>query len=151
MRALSLIEPWASLVARGLKRFETRSWGTAYRGPIAIHASKSREAIDETGYVESLFKEAGVPVPPWWPRRAEDYPLGRIVAVTALEDCWRMTPEGIAARNRQEVAFGAWAEGRFAWALSAARALERPIPCRGALGVWVMPDDVRLEVEAQAA
>lgn len=151
MRAISLIEPWASLVAHGLKRFETRSWGTGYRGPMAIHASKSREAVAEPGYVEGLFEAAGLPVPALWPRRPEDYPLGRVVAVTALDGCWRMTPEGIAARSRQEAAFGAWSEGRFAWAFGAVRLLARPVPCRGALGVWVMPADVRLEVEAQAA
>lgn len=63
MRALSLLQPWASFVAHCLKEFETRSWGTGYRGPIAIHASKGREALDDPGYVESLFEEAGVPVP----------------------------------------------------------------------------------------
>lgn len=113
-RALSLLQPWTSLVAFGLKRFETRSWGTSYRGPIAIHASKSREALTEPGYVRGLFDAAGLPPPPSWPHRPEDYPLGRIVAVATLEECWRMTPERVAACSRQEAAFGAWSSGRFA-------------------------------------
>jgi len=40
VKALSLTQPWASLVALGFKRVETRSWGTIYRGPLAIHAAK---------------------------------------------------------------------------------------------------------------
>lgn len=151
MRALSLLEPWASLVAHRLKRFETRSWGTSYRGSIAIHASKGREAVAEPGYVEDLFEAAGLAVPDAWPCLPEGYPLGRVVAVATLEDCWRMTPERVAACARQEAAFGAWSAGRFAWVLGAVRLLARPVPCRGALGLWALPPEVRREVEAQAA
>jgi activating signal cointegrator 1 len=42
MKALSLWQPWASLVALGIKTIETRSWETKYRGPLAIHAAKKR-------------------------------------------------------------------------------------------------------------
>jgi hypothetical protein len=40
MKALTLTQPWATLVAIGAKRIETRSWSTSYRGPLAIHAAK---------------------------------------------------------------------------------------------------------------
>ena len=40
MKALTLTQPWASLVALGHKQIETRSWATRYRGPLAIHAAK---------------------------------------------------------------------------------------------------------------
>jgi hypothetical protein len=40
MKALTLIQPWATLVALGEKQIETRSWDTKYRGPLAIHAGK---------------------------------------------------------------------------------------------------------------
>jgi hypothetical protein len=40
VKALTLWQPWASLVALGVKSIETRSWSTSYRGPLAIHASK---------------------------------------------------------------------------------------------------------------
>lgn len=48
MRCLTLWQPWASLIAVGAKRFETRSWGTDWRGSLAIHASLkwSREQAD---------------------------------------------------------------------------------------------------------
>ncbi len=38
MKALSLKQPWAALVAIGVKKIETQSWGTSYRGSLAIHA-----------------------------------------------------------------------------------------------------------------
>lgn len=39
-KILTLSQPYASLVALGAKRIETRSWRTSYRGPLAIHAAK---------------------------------------------------------------------------------------------------------------
>ena len=39
MKVLTLHQPWASLVALGVKTIETRSWSTQYRGPLAIHAA----------------------------------------------------------------------------------------------------------------
>lgn len=39
MKAITIWQPWASLIACGVKQYETRSWPTKYRGPIAIHAA----------------------------------------------------------------------------------------------------------------
>ncbi|MCY4577660.1 MAG: ASCH domain-containing protein [Chloroflexi bacterium] len=60
MKALSLRQPWASLIADGRKTIETRTWRTHYRGPLAIHASA---------------------------RPHGDLPTGGIVAVAWLYDC----------------------------------------------------------------
>src|SRR5690606_17299582 len=51
MKALSLWQPYASLIAVGAKRYETRHWKTDYRGPIAIHAAKRRITNDEWLYI----------------------------------------------------------------------------------------------------
>ena len=40
IKAVSLLQPWASLIAAGAKKFETRSWSTTYRGPLLICASR---------------------------------------------------------------------------------------------------------------
>ncbi len=40
MRCITLTQPWATLVAIGAKTIETRSWGTKYRGELAVHAAK---------------------------------------------------------------------------------------------------------------
>lgn len=46
---LSLWQPWATLVALGVKTIETRSWSTHYRGPLAIHAAARRPRIADLG------------------------------------------------------------------------------------------------------
>jgi len=46
MKALTLWQPWASLIAVGAKRIETRSWSTKYRGPLAIHAAARKPDIE---------------------------------------------------------------------------------------------------------
>lgn len=63
MRCLTLTQPWATLVAIGAKRIETRSWSTSYRGPLAIHAGKKwtredRELLDTYGGVSNPFVNA---------------------------------------------------------------------------------------------
>lgn len=47
MKAISLWQPWASLVWAGVKTIETRHWSTNYRGPLAIHAAKRKPTVDE--------------------------------------------------------------------------------------------------------
>ena len=39
MKALSIKQPWASLIAHGIKDIENRTWATKYRGKVLIHAS----------------------------------------------------------------------------------------------------------------
>ncbi len=41
MKAISLKEPWASLILKGQKTIETRKWSTSYRGKILLCASKN--------------------------------------------------------------------------------------------------------------
>lgn len=47
MKALTLHQPWASLIALGVKTIETRSWSTSYRGPLAIHAAATMPSYDK--------------------------------------------------------------------------------------------------------
>ncbi len=55
MKAISLLQPWATLVAIGAKRIETRSWATNYRGPLAIHASKSPKMVNKLTWDEPFY------------------------------------------------------------------------------------------------
>lgn len=49
MKALTLWQPWASLIALGVKTIETRGWSTNYRGPLAIHAAKRPPKAADVG------------------------------------------------------------------------------------------------------
>jgi hypothetical protein len=52
MKALSVRQPWASLIVLGIKDVENRTWRTNYRGPLAIHASQRVD--DATGMMHGL-------------------------------------------------------------------------------------------------
>jgi hypothetical protein len=49
MKSITIIQPWATLIALGEKKYETRGWPTKHRGPLAIHAGKKidKEACEE--------------------------------------------------------------------------------------------------------
>lgn len=133
MKAISLWQPWASLIAIGAKRIETRSWPTPYRGPIAIHAAK-RWTQDE---------KLQVLRPPFWDvLRHHDgpLPLGAVVAVGQLVACDRMTRNWIDCTREtwgdNEIAFGHYEIGRYGWILDEVRALPQPVTCRGMQGLW---------------
>lgn len=135
MKALTLTQPWATLVAIGAKRFETRTWQTAYRGPIAIHAATGfptdarilctrdpfRKALAAAGYYADT-----------------ELPRGCIVGVADLHGI----TSTVAVRHTlsaQELEFGNYDDGRFAWMLTGAWKHATTIPIKGKLGLWALP------------
>lgn len=77
MRALTLIQPWATLVIHHGKDVENRSWATDHRGPLLIHAGKK---IDGVGY--ELAWDLGIDLP-------DDLPAGGIIGQVELVGCVR--------------------------------------------------------------
>lgn len=152
MKALSLWQPWASLIAAGAKTVETRNWFVeSYRsGPLAIHATKAKkpEGRDFMGY-EQLVTEAlgGVDF--------DDLPFGAIVAVAQLARIAPITEEGaekLERENPREFAFGNYdlSEGqRVAWVLRDIDPLPEPIPCKGRQGLWNTTPEIRRLIAAQ--
>lgn len=137
MKMLSLTQPWAQLVVEGHKEFETRSWGTSYRGWLGIHASKGFPRDDQSLLEEEPFLSA-------LNRPPEDLPRGAVVGVVFLREVMHthITLKTVAISN-QEREFGDWSPGRFAWwFLGSRRKLRAPIPWKGALGLWTPPEDL---------
>ena len=126
--AISLWQPWASAVAAGLKKFETRSWPTSYRGPLAIHASKqwNGELAGIHNTLRFEFPEYAAAMP----RMA--LPFGCIVATCTLANCVKIDAALYHRLPALEIALGNYAAGRYAWELTDVRALAEPIPARGA-------------------
>lgn len=123
MKAISLWEPWASLMALGAKRVETRAWYTTYRGPLLICAA--RRPVNEVGRdVMVLAESHGFHVIPQY---------GRAVAVVDLIRCDRIVefePTSL------EHFLGDYTPGRFAWTTEGLRRIVRPFPVRGAQGLF---------------
>jgi hypothetical protein len=55
VRAMSVKQPWASLIAKGQKTIETRTWATKYRGDLLIVSSKSPR-IQPAGFALALAR-----------------------------------------------------------------------------------------------
>lgn len=127
MKALTLIQPWASLIASGFKRYETRSWGTGYRGLLAIHAGRNLAAVSE---MRPLLQRFDVE------RLLDNMPFGAVLCVVEVLDCTQMTPAFIAQQARAERAFGDWTPGRYAWKLKVVEKFHPPIRASGKQGMW---------------
>jgi hypothetical protein len=157
MKALTIRQPWASLIAAGVKSIETRSWRTHHRGPVAIHAGLHRpvEGEDVGDWWWGWDVDHGVIVRQEGSWAEHPAPLGAVVAVADLVECvptlWLIDegeqPESISC----QIPYGDFTPGRYAWAwlLANVRPLDEPIPCPGAQGLWTLPDDVEAAVRAQ--
>ena len=120
MKTLSLTQPWASLVVSGAKRYETRSWRTNYRGPLAIHAAVSMPPAAVAAALRFGLEPGSLP-------------RGAVLGEVVLADC---QPTDEVRVGDQERAYGDYSAGRYAWRLSAPKAYKRPRPARGSLGLW---------------
>lgn len=130
MKALTLWQPWATLVAIGAKRFETRSWATGYRGPLAIHSSKRFPAEARDLILQEPFATA---------LRGHPLPQGRVVAICELVGVFQVSISALRWVNAtfpDEPAFGDWSIGRYVWQLADVYRFEEPIPAKGAQGLW---------------
>ncbi len=134
IKAISLWQPWASLVAAHVKRHETRHWSTEYRGLLAIHAAKT---LDRAGAPDELCEAV---LGRDWRHKV---PLGCFLAVANLTRC-REAKRARADLTRADLAASNFTDGRYAWELADVRALKTPIPAVGrqALFSWTPPADL---------
>lgn len=93
VRALTIRQPWASLIATGAKTIETRSWSTDWRGRLLIHAGAwvPPEGMEVGRYAVERWRDTpGKPclVTDEDHARPDPLPLGAVVAVATLSDCW---------------------------------------------------------------
>ena len=143
MKAISLIQPWASLIVMGVKKFETRSWKTEYRGNLLIHASSKlptdfqKDKFTEGSYFKDYIADM------------ELLPYGVVIGKVNLVGIYRaedlISPQALfkdVLISEHEKALGDYSQGRYAWALEEALLFKTPIPYRGALGIWEFPDNL---------
>jgi hypothetical protein len=140
MKALSVLQPWATLIAIGAKRIETRSWRAPYRGRIAIHASKSfprwcKDLCLQEPFVGALLRGIYGHEKPLLANLLEiqTLRLGMVLCTVDLIDCVRV--EDVES-SPQERAFGDFSPNRFAWLLGDVRVLENPVSAKGSLSLW---------------
>lgn len=164
MRAITIWQPWATLLACGAKKYETRSWKTDYRGPIAIHSAKKDPCKIPLWGMKSFEKACGEAL------EKNGYgstwcllPTGSIIATAELVNCWYIVyhpgtnidiakhiPVGAEldvpkkhqdfgryiVPTETEMLFGDWTPGRYAWEFQNIKILSKPIPIKGQQGLW---------------
>jgi hypothetical protein len=140
-RMVTLTQPWASLVANGHKRHETRSLTTTWRGPLVIHAAKGFPADLPRGFCAELCRRPEFAAA-LDGRQLDDLPLGSVVALGMLTEV-APTAETDADVLAREGAFGDYGPGRYAWAVADVEPIEPAIPCSGARGLRRLPADVQ--------
>jgi hypothetical protein len=128
MKALSLWQPWASLIFDGRKTIETRHWEMLYRGPLAIHAALrvEKEACRDFGY-----EPAGIAA-------------GAVLCIVDVTGCVRF-PDKRAPPDE----YGDFAEGRFGILMRMRKRFALPIPAVGHQGVWHWDENRGLLMEEQ--
>jgi len=147
MKALTICQPWATLIAIGVKTIETRSWSSSYRGPIAIHAAKrfsdDFRSLPVAYQIIKALRDHD--------RRPADCPTGAIIAVADLVGVEVISQDNYPGPPERE--FGDFRAGRFAWTLRHIVELTVPLPCRGFHRLWNIPGEVadelrnRLEID----
>lgn len=122
---MTLTQPWANAVAIGLKRIETRSWRTGYRGLLAIHAAKGFPVWARQFAMTELALGRG----------EARIPRSAIVAIVRVIDC---VPAVEAALDISAIErmYGDYSPGRWAWVTEFVERIEPPVPAKGALGLW---------------
>lgn len=138
MKALTICQPYADLICLPddddrAKRVENRTWSTNYRGPLLIHAGKSRQWLQGDNY--------GIPL--------SDMVFGAIVGVCRLSGCvnrhvgrWGAEWSYGALNHWPWLAGHQHAEGPYCFVLTECRRFETPIPYRGAQGFFDVPNEV---------
>ena len=121
MKVLTLKQPWATLVAEGIKKYEFRSWKTNYRGKILIHAGAK---VDK----EAMKKFAGLNL---------TFPSKKILAEVEIVDCLFLDDElnkKIISENN--IAYGNKKREGYAWMLDNIKKINYEKEINGKLGLW---------------
>jgi hypothetical protein len=128
MKAITLIQPWATLIILGEKKIETRSWSTNLRGEIAIHAGKKIDkSVFEKPYYREAFKKYGITV--------DNIITSSLIGRCKIVDV-KKTEDLIDVISEQERVFGNYDSNRYGWILDDFEAIEPIRNVKGMLGLW---------------
>lgn len=150
LKAITVYQPYASLIAVGCKTIETRSWATKYRGKLAIHAAKKfiYGIIGELCRNDPIWNETMKSLGIDYEKGFERTPLshGAVIATCHLVDCKKIYKYAshsdivnlgaMRPPEEPELSFGDYTEGRYGWILEDIRPLPEPIPAKGMQRLW---------------
>ena len=121
MKVITLKQPWATLVAEGIKKYEFRSWKTNYRGKVLIHAGAGIDKKEMERFKDLNLK----------------YPSKRIIAEVEIEDCLELDDklnQKIISENN--ISYGSKIRTGYAWKLKNVKKIKSNKEINGKLGLW---------------
>jgi hypothetical protein len=128
MKILSIRQPWAELIVRGIKDIENRDWLTRFRGPLLIHAGKKFE--DESVY--RILDMLDATERQRFPMKKSAFECGGIVGIVRMVDCVTTSESK-------------WFVGDYGWRFERAQPLPF-MPLRGSLGLFDAPPEIVAQV-----
>ena len=146
MKAITLHQPWASLIAEGRKKFETRSWPPPEKligERIAIHAGKQV-------HWELVYK--------WFGEGTKDLPAGAVICTAVIIRAFQIANKKIvnikgppvSPRTRPPLDdYGDYSPGRWVWQLGKVAALAEPVRARGQQKFWAWQPQLGLAAQSQ--
>lgn len=158
--ALSIRQPWVWAILNAGKRVENRTQRWDYRGEVLLHASlfgaltaaqrrkmgtgaeirltRAQDTVlEELEIVRDIYGIDAIELPRITPRMLFGDHLGAIVGKARIVDC-------------VEESDSQWFVGPFGLVLEDVRPLAKPVPCKGALGLWIVPPDVIAQIQEAA-
>lgn len=127
-RVITLKQPWASLVAAGLKKYEFRNMNYSYRGKILIHAGKG---IDKDA-MERVRKYN------------LEYPQSKIIAEVEITDCVKIDNDfNKMINNLNSPVYGNKKRTGYAWKLDNIKKLNIDKTINGKQGIWYIDDSFK--------
>jgi hypothetical protein len=141
MKAITVKQPWASLIVEGLKDIENRTWRTNFRGRVLIHAGMAKTSGMIIYYLNSAQHKEFRGKFGW---SGLDFlePLGEIIGSVEIVDCVINHTSIWAEKTNNETY---WKNGKnyikkikptYNWVLANPIKFDNPIPCKGALSFW---------------
>lgn len=145
MKAITIWQPWASLIYTGAKKIETRNWATKYRGPLAIHAAKRWDTeLQSHLFTRQMYGGlaplVGKPLDFTFNTyidvtKIKNLYKGAIIATCNLIDC--VPVENLTLKDIEiEQYYGDFSPGRVAWILDNVKPLKEPIKAKGKQRIW---------------
>lgn len=125
MRALSLWQPWASLIYDERKKIETRHWEMLHRGPLAIHAAMK---VDKDACRQFAYDPLTIP-------------RGAMLCIVNVMGCVRF-PHPLAPPDD----YGDFEEGRFGILMRMLNKFDLPVRVKGHQGIWYWNEKAEREV-----
>jgi hypothetical protein len=142
MKALSTWQPYASLLVYKIKKYETRSWATNYKGLIAIHAAKKSAKSVMNMLLPWVWQTIQHLLSPYYPKieYPGNLPVGAVLGYGNLIACHLIDAEFIATLSEDEKLMGDYTLGRYAWEIVDVVMLDKPVPMAGKQGLWTIYD-----------